>query len=398
MAARQIAGEGIQDDYWSRTLHTINDDALTNTGALRHARGIETDISNGMSLLNALQTRKVPNDLVEHVQAILSAINEGWFVNPRGPRLTYSKTQHASMHRVASRAPWLIEIQSEASEFESYRLKFMPERGYSFGVRPLPNLAIEATNISNRLSRLPLEHVAGEITVALWLQIMKDTQARARQINDQIECLSQEWMWDRTHQLCDQVDRLRQFDCMHLLHEYVSTTRNRHLDRFEAKLLDDVRYRHLPVDLYESRLTAERQRQADEARAGWALNYSLIGQLAAILDGVTSYHRGTLARRLTQESKGQFRLQRSTMNSNGLVIELRHQYEIGHGTCSTPFRLVNYCLALADEVRTAEPSFEAFLYACDRAYDRIKDLEEPTGEIAPLRRLQRPDDFDDAAA
>lgn len=379
-------------------MHTINTDALTNTSALRLARGVATDIANGGCLVDALRTRKVPDDLTGHVEAILSAVAQGWFVAPRGPQLTFSKTQHASMHRLASRAPWLIDVQSEASVFETYRLKFMPERGYSFGVRPLPNLAIEATNISNRLSRLPLEHVAGEITVDLWLQIMKDTQARARQIRDQIECLSQEWMWDLTHPLNNQVDRLRQFDCMHLLHEYVSTTRNRLLDRFEAKLLDEVRYRHLPVDLYESRLTAERQRQADEARAGWALNYSLIGQLAAILDGVASYHQGTLARRLTQESKGQFRLQRSAMNRNGLVIELRHQYEIGQGKCSTPFSLVNYCLALADEVRTAEPAFEAYLNACDRAYDRIKDLEEPTGETAPLRRLQRPDDFDDAAA
>jgi hypothetical protein len=399
MAARQRESEINHLAYWSTAMHSIDVDALTNASALRIARGVEIDRTKGLSLLEAFQRREVPDNLVRSVQAITQAVAGGWFEIPRGPGMTFSKTQHASLTSLAARAPWLIEIQSEATTFEAYRSKFTPERGYSFGVRPMPNIANEAKNISNRLCRLPIDHITGEITVDLWVQILNDTQARVRQIRALIECLSQEWMWEATHALDTQIARLRQFDCTHILHEYVSTTRNRHLDRFESKLLDDVKHRGLAVEQYEARVSAERQRQDDEARSGWMSNYKLIGQLAAILDGVSSYHQGTLSRRIKRESGGQFRLQRSSLNSEALSIELRYQYEVGQSfKFDTPFKLVNYCLALADEIQVAEPVFEDYLSACDRAYERIKDLTEPTNAITPSARRQRPDDFDEAAA
>lgn len=380
-------------------MHTIIVEALTNESALLYARRVDLDTKNGFDLSDAIQRRAVPADLVDHVRYIAGAIASGWFEVPRGPDLTFSKAQHAKMRQLASRAPWLDEIHSEALAFEDFRFNFIPRRGISFGVKSIPDIASEAFAIRNRLSRLPLEHETGEITVPLWIQVLSDTQERAIQVRAQIECLSSEWMWDQAHSLGEQVARLRQFGCIHLLAEYISTTRNRNIDRFEMRLLDDVRYRNLPVSEYESRLAAERQRQIDEARAVWELNFKLIRQLASILDGASSFHQGTLSRRLKQESNGQFRLQRSTLYANALTIEIRYQYEVGNTfRFATPFLLVNFCLALADEIETVEPEFEDYLRACERAYARIKDMEAPTAVVSTQQRKRRPDDIEGAAA
>lgn len=379
-------------------MHAINSEALTNSTALIHARRVDLDTKAGLDFHESILRRQVPTDFVSQVTDIIKAISAGWFEIPRGVDLTFSKDQHGRLRQMASRAPWLIEIQAEALAFEDFRLKFAPKRGNSFGVKPIPDVAKEAAAVSNKLSRLPLEHATGEITVVLWVQILRDTQARAQQIRALIECLSLEWMWDEHYPLAEQVERLRQFDCMHLLAEYISGTRNRHLDRFEVKLLDDVKHRHLPVTEYEARLAAEHKRRNDEARASWLTNFELIRRLAAILDGVTTYHHATVSRRLKQESNGQFRLQRSPMNG-ALAIEIRYQYEVGHTyKFETPFLLVNYCLALADELEAVEPEFERYLEACDRAYARVKELEavEDEGQRHPAKR--RPDDIEGAAA
>ncbi|MGE8063939.1 hypothetical protein [Pseudomonas sp. NPDC089569] len=379
-------------------MQAINSAALTNIAALIHARTVNLDIKAGLDFCESVHRRQVPGEYVSQVDEIIKAIAAGWFEIPRGVDLTFSKDQYGRLRQMASRAPWVIEIQSEALAFEEFRFNFRPKGGKSFGVKSIPDMAEEAAVVGNRLSRLPLEHAAGEITVELWLQILQDTQARAQQIRLQIECLSLEWMWNPHFTLTQQVARLRQFDCMHLLAEYISETRNRHLDRFEGKLLDTVKHRNLPVTEYEMQLAIELKRRHDEARATWLKNFALIKRLAAILDGVTTYHHATLSRRLKQESKGEFRLQRSPMNG-ALAIEIRYQYEVGHTyKFETPFLLVNYCLALADELEGVEPEFERYLEASDRAHARVKDLEtaESDGQRHPATR--RPDDIEGAAA
>ncbi|MDF9778838.1 hypothetical protein [Pseudomonas baetica] len=379
-------------------MHLINSEALTNSTALIHARRVDLDTKAGLDFRESIRRRQVPTTLVSQVTDIIKAIAAGWFEIPRGVDLTFSKDQHGRLRQMAARAPWLIEIQSEASAFEEFRLQFASDRGNSFGVKPIPDVGKEAAAVSNRLSRLPLEHAAGEITVEIWVQILRDTQSRAEQIRGMIQCLSLEWMWNPHYPLEQQVERLRQFDCMHLLAEYISGTRNRHLDRFEVKLLDAVKHRHLPVTEYEERLAAEHKRRDDEARASWLTNFELIRRLAGILDGLTTYHQATVSRRLNQESNGQFRLQRSSMNG-ALAIEIRYQYEVGHTyKFETAFLLVNYCLALADEIENLDPVFERYLEACDRAYGRVKVLEaaEQDGHRQPAKR--RPDDIEGEAA
>lgn len=377
----------------------INTGALTNHVAMRYARRICTDLEKGISLDQALTARCVPCEVQADLAAITSAIAAGWFAVPRGPKLTYSKTQHGSLTRLTERAPWLHDLLADATAFEAMRATLKPNNGPGFGVERLPNLEADALAARTRLTRLPLDHSAGELTLEFWVQILHDTQAQAAYIRNRIECLSPPWMWDANYPLRLQVAQLKAHDCLDLLHAFISTTRNRCLDRFERKLLDEVRYRSLSVIDYAKRWGAEIQRREEEAKAQWTENYRLIRRLAAMLDGVTSYHQASLTRRLRLESNGAFRLQRSGTNRNELIVEVLHQFCIGQSVkLESPFMLVNYCLALADEIETTAATFLAYLDACDRAYRRIKDLAEPDQTVSTHPQRRRADDFDTAAA
>lgn len=353
--------------------------SLTNRAAMRFARRILRDIESGMTLDQALSSRDVPSSLTGDLRAIMDAITAGWFAIPQGPDLTYSRQQHGRLSSLSSQAPWLVELLDEARTFEAVRSMRGPAGGKAFGVRSLPNFLADAQGAGTRLARLPREHTANEITLDLWVQILVDTQSVAIDIRRHMECLGPSWMWNPSHQLSEQIERLKSFNCLHLLVPYLSTTRNRSVDTFELKLLKDVQYRGLETCEYLRRLDVEHQRRIDEEHLGWLERFALIRRLASILEGVTSYHHGTLTRRLKQESKGSFRLQRSEMGEGGLVVEVQSQYWVGQAAnLETGFQLVNYCLALADEIEQCAPVFTDYLSACARAHERIKNLSEPT--------------------
>ncbi|EPV8691112.1 hypothetical protein M1V28_31710 (plasmid) [Pseudomonas aeruginosa] len=344
--------------------------ALGNMEAMPYARRVAIDSAAGIPITCSIVARKVPTELAEHVTAILVAVDEGWFMIPDGPDLTYSKRQFGMMSRCAERSPWLRSVINQARVFERAVAPLKaPSPG--FGVDKLPNWLTLATNACHRLHRLPLEHQARTVTVALFLQCLQDSQSYAGLLQREMECFTPEWMWDASYPLAEQVQRITRMECMHYLKPYVSTTRNRSLGTFEQRLLQDVQYHGLSIDAYQSRMQAEEMRLTREAEASWALNFSLIRRLASILDGATSYHHGTLTRRLRAESNGAFKLIRST--SGEMTLEIRYQYELGRGKgYSTPFQLVNYCLALADELEKASPTFTDYLDASDRASRRLE--------------------------
>ncbi|MGP0171201.1 hypothetical protein ACSVIJ_04885 [Pseudomonas sp. NCHU5208] len=351
----------------------IDVSALGNMDAMPYARRVARDLGAGMPIANSLAKRKVPTDLALAVRCILSAVSEGWFILPDGRDLTYSKRQFGLLWRCAERSPWLRSVVTRARDFET---AIQPLRAPypGFGVERLPNWLVLASNACHRLQRLPIEHQAGAVTVALFIQCLRDSQSYAELLLTEMECFAPAWMWDESHSLADQVSRLSQMGCLHHLTAYVSTSRNRSLTSFERRLLDQVKYRSLAIESYLSQVNAEEERKRREAEESWLLNYSLIRRLAAILDEATSYHHGTLTRRLRGESNGAFRLIRS-MNGE-MTVEVRHQYEVGRGMgYQTPFQLVNFCLALADELETAQPTFSAYLDACDKACRRIKNAE-----------------------
>jgi hypothetical protein len=185
---------------------------------------------------------------------------------------------------------------------------------------------------------------------------------------------------------------------MHLLLDYVSATRNRYIDTFERKLLEDVHYRGLKLSEYEHRWAAEQLRRVEEQQAHWKEVFGLVRRLAAVLDGVKTYNQSALTKRLRKESNGAFQLQRSDLNRNSLAVEVKHNYWVGQSAnLQTGFELVNYCLALADEIEKESPTFSGYLSACDRTKTRMACLVEPSIDTAhPTRRPL--DDFDAVAA
>lgn len=351
----------------------IDTAALTNREALRYARNVARDLSAGMSLDAALAHRAVPESLRNAVGLIIEANNAGWFPLPAGKGLTYSLRQFGTLRHYSAKAPWLHALIETAERFEGRREQLQPV-DRAFGVVALPNWLTEARNAHLRLSRLPLEHVAGGITVELWLRVLQDTQQAALRMRQEMECLSPEWMWDASHSLSEQIARIFSMDCAYLLKAYVSTTRNRHLDHFEAKLLEQIQYHGLSVTIYEQKLREERARRHAEAESSWRLNYQLIHRLASILENITTYHHGTVSRRLKAESNGAFRIVRHGLDGD-FAVEIRHQYEIGRGQrLISPFMLVNYCLALSDAIEGQPPTFSAYLDACAAASARVQSI------------------------
>lgn len=379
-------------------MQTIPTSALTNRAAMSYARRVCNDLATGVTLAESLTNRNVPGSLIQDLSLILDSVAAGWFEVPQGPDLSYSKAQHARLTNLSRCAPWLIRLEIDAKAFEEVRATRAPAGGKAFGVRSLPDYLEDARRASTRLARLPRDHAAGEITLELWAQVLLDTQSVAADLRNQMTCLAPSWMWDPLHPMPEQLDRLTAFNCQHLITSYVSTTRNRNVDPFEGKLLEDVRYRGLSTTEYEQRWDAEQSRRIDEDQSRWRHRFGLIRNLASLLDGATTYHQGTLNRRLKQESKGQFRLQRSQLVQGGLVIEVEPNFHIGQtAELESVFLLVNYCLALADGVEECPPEFLAYLEACDRALDRIKDLVTPdAAEPRPLSRSV--DDIDTQAA
>lgn len=354
---------------------------LTSRPAMRFAGRVLTDLASGASMDSVLHRRRVPADTQAAVNSIVQAHLAGWFPVPSGRDLTYSKAQFNRLTEHTSAAPWVVSVQSKAQVFEAWRSRHTPLGGYAFAVEQLPDLRHAAQAAGTRLPRLPIDHRAGQITLELWVQILQDTYSTVAGIEAQITALQVDWMWDPGGDLQAQISRLQAHGCIHLLPAYVSTTRNRRLDRFERQLLDDVRYRGRSVEYYKHQHAVHTQALAEEARDHWTTVYAQVCQLADALDEARSFKLGPLNRHLTQASSGRFRVRRSEANSEELVADLSSAFSLGAGLrLHTPFGLAMYCQALADAIPRDDPSFDAFYGASTRALERVRSLVAEGGE------------------
>lgn len=354
---------------------------LTSRPAMRFTGRVLTDLASGASMDSVLHRRRVPPDTQAAVSAIIQAHLAGWFPVPAGRDLTYSKSQFNRLTEHTSAAPWVLSAKSKAQMFEAWRSRHTPLGGYAYAVEQLPDLLHAAQAAGTRLPRLPIDHRAGEITLELWVQILQDTYNTVAAIDAQITALQVEWMWNPDGDLQAQVRRLQVHGCIHLLPAFVSTTRNRRLDRFERQLLDDVRYRGRSVEYYKHQLTAHTQALAEEARDHWSKVYDQVYQLADALDEARSFKIGPLNRYLRQVSSGRFRIRRSLASSQAMVADLSNAFSLGAGLrLDTPFELAMYCQALADAIPKDDPSFDAFYGASERALKRVRSLLAEAGD------------------
>lgn len=375
-------------------MQTINEAALTNRAAMAFARKMQTNLRAGDSIAIAMSNRRVPDELSADVRAIISAVTQGWFLIPNGMEDSYSASQFWPLHTLLANALWVQHLEADAVLFEATRAKHAPVGGRGFGVECIPSFVDEARAVANRMARLPIEHRPGEITLLLWVQILKDSQAKAKWIRKRMECLRPKWMWDPAEALEVQVKRLQEYGCADLIRPFISTTRNRWIDRFEARLLDKVR-RGMSVEAYERQLATEHTRRTEEAREHWMRNYQLITQAAHILDGISSFTQGAVTRRLRAASGGAFKLLKTTSSKQPLALVLNHNFEISQEGIDTPFLMMNFVMALCDALEGADATVYAYIDACASASECVKALSEARTISRVV--IRRPDDIDTAA-
>lgn len=377
-------------------MQTINEAALTNRAAMAFARKMQTNLRAGDSIAIAMSKRCVPDELSADVREIISAVTQGWFLIPNGMDDSYSASQFCPLHTLLANALWVQHLEADAVSFEAARAKHAPDGGRGFGVECIPSFIDEARAVANRMARMPIEHRPGEITLLLWVQILKDSQAKAIWIRKRMECLRPKWMWDPAEALEVQVKRLQEYGCADLIRPFISTTRNRWIDRFEARLLDKVR-RGMSVEAYERQLATEHTRRTDEAREHWMTNYQLITQAAHIFDGLASFSQGAVTRRLRAVSGGAFKLLKTTSIKQPLALVLKHNFEISQAGVDTPFLMMNFVMALCDALDGADATIYAYIDACGTALERVKAMTEPDAQAISRIGSRRPDDIDTAA-
>jgi len=379
-------------------MQTINKAALTNRAAMAFARKMQTNLRAGESIAIAMSNRRVPDELSDDVRAIISAVTQGWFLIPNGMDDSYSASQFWPLHTLLANTLWVQHLEAEAVSFEASRAKHAPAGGRGFGVECVPSFVDEARAVANRMARMPIEHGPGEITLLLWVQILQDSQAKAKWIRKRMECLRPKWMWDPAEPLEVQVNRLQEYGCADLIRQFISSTRNRWIDRFEARLIDKIR-RGMSVEAYERQLATEHTRRTDEAREHWMANYQLITQAAHIFDGLSSFTQGAVTRRLRAKSGGAFKLLKCTSSKQPLALVLNHNFEINQEGIDTPFLMMNFVMALRDALEGADATIYAYIDACASAAKRVKAMCEYEYEARTISRvvIRRPDDIETAA-
>ena len=377
-------------------MQTINGAALTNRAAMGFARRVLTNLRAGEAIATAMSNRCVPDVLSCDVRTIIGAVSQGWFLIPNGIDDSYSASQFWPLHALLANASWVQHLEAEAIVFEAARAEHAPIGGRGFGVESIPSFVDEAQAVAKRMARMPIEHRPGEITLILWVQILQDSQSKAQWIRNRMECLRPEWMWDTAQPLEIQVNRLLEYGCADLIRQFISTTRNRWIDRFETRLIDKVR-RGMSVDEYERQLAAEQMRRADEAREHWKSNYQLITQAAHIFDGLASFSQGAVTRRLRAVSGGAFKLLKTTSIKQPLALVLKHNFEISQAGVDTPFLMMNFVMALCDALDGADATIYAYIDACGTALERVKAMTEPDAQAISRIGSRRPDDIDTAA-
>lgn len=377
-------------------MQTIDGTALTNRAAMCFARRVQADLRNGEAVADAMSNRWVPADLAADVITIIESVSQGWFLIPTGMNDSYSSTQFWPLHGLLDKAPWVQQLQADAAAFEARRAGLAPKGGRAFGVESIPSFLDEANAVAKRMPRMPCGHQTGEITLLLWVQILQDSQAKTQWIRNRMECLRPEWMWDPAQPLNVQLKRLLAYGCEDMLKQFISTTRNRWVDRFETRLLDRVR-RGMSVEEYEQQLSVEETRKADEAREHWTLNYQLITQAANIFDGLSSFTQGAVTRRLRAVSGGEFKLLTKPSATQPLGLVLRHNFEISQDGVDTPFLMMNFVIALSDALKGADATIYAYIDACGAASEQVKAMKESEAWKTSFTCSRRPDDIETAA-
>ncbi|WP_042955141.1 hypothetical protein [Pseudomonas sp. G5(2012)] len=340
----------------------------------------------------AIASRRSSKDLPRPghigVEAVLDAIEGGWFELPAGRNLCYTQSQYFRLANLVQCLPAVTGVQERSRAWSATKRQQLGDRfTFVFGLpNTLPDIEQRARGLPYGGPRRPLEFTAGKYQAIDLLQWLQDAVAITDQLNALMDALEPQFMFDTQVDIEQQVAHLAAHGQVHYLDKYLYALRRRFLWREDERWLREVKAGAISISEFDARVAARDGYREQENRSHWMSVYERIRQLASYLEHTGSYHHGTLTRRLRERFGRSARLLREH-SSGGLILELDGGPSVGSGQqLEDGVALVNFVCALADLVKGTPPDVHCYFAAVDQASSRLNAASSPS--MAVVRRIE----------
>ncbi|MFL1481070.1 hypothetical protein [Pseudomonas grimontii] len=343
-------------------------------------------IAAAIAYRKSKEERPRPGD--HRVEAVLTAIEGGWFELPAGRDLCYTHSQYSRTANLVQNLPAVTNVQERSRSWSAMKRQQLGD-GFSF-VFGLPNTLPDIVQRTRGLPyggpRRPLEFIAGRFRAVDLLQWLQDAVAIATQLNGLMDALEPEFMFDAQADIEKQVNHLAAHGQIHYLDKYLYALRRKFLWREEERWLREVKAGSISIREFDARVAARDGQREDDNRRHWLTVYEKIRQLASFLQYTGTYHHGTLTRRLRERFGRSVRLLREH-SSGGLTLELDGGPSLGSGQQLEDGKvLVNFVCALADFVKGTPPHVHSYFAAVEKASTQLNPAFTPP--TAMKRRIE----------
>jgi len=344
-------------------------------------------ISAAIAYQRSKEERPRPGD--DRVEAVLDAIEGGWFELPAGRNQCYTHSQYFRTANLVQNLPAVTSVQERSRSWSVMKRQQLGDRfSFVFGLpNTLPDIVQRARGLPYGGPRRPLEFTAGKYRAIDLLQWLQDAVAITAQLNALMDALDPEFMFDTQVDVAQQVAHLAAHGQMQYLDKYLYALRRRFLWREDERWLREVKAGAISISEFDARVAARDGQREQDNRSHWLSVYERIRQLSNFLEHTGSYHHGTLTRRLRERFGRSVRLLREH-SSGGLILELEGGPSVGSGQkLEDGLALVKFVCALADEVAVTPPDVHCYFAAVDQASTR---LNAPTSSpsMAVARRIE----------
>lgn len=356
-------------------MHKINREALTCLTSLLSAK---------------LHLKAGTHATDPNISVVIEAVSAGWFQIPAGREGAYTKRQFERFGERFAAAPWVKDTQAKAATFDQVLRKQLGHRydRVFAGGKKLTSPRTQANALPYSIARMPLWFEAGAFTSELLVSSLEDTQVICRRIQAEMRALEPAWVLAESVDPAALHEHLRLTECLHLLLPIMAATHPTYLPTEHRNWLWQVQTGVLSIREYIARVERQEQQHADQVRAAWLARFARIQTLASTLDGLSSYHQATITRRIKTASMG-FKVVRKGVS---VVIDLGDLHEVGaRHSLADGFELVNFVLALDQELAGTQPNWHHYHAAECRANAKIERMRAEIEQESPARHLR--DDF-----
>ncbi len=340
---------------------------------LREEHTTDAVISAAIAYRRSKEEPTRPGD--SQIEAVLDAIEGGWFELPAGRNLCYTHSQYFRAANLVQNLPVVTNVQERSRSWSAMKRHQLGDRfSFVFGLpNTLPDIVQRARGLPYGGPRRPLEFTAGTYRAIDLLQWLQDAVAITAQLNALMDALEPEFMFETQVDIEQQVAHLAAHGQMHYLDKYLYALRRKFLWREDERWLREVKAGAISITEFDARVAARDGQRLHDNRSHWLTVYERIRQLASYLEHTGTYHHGTLTRRLRERFGRSVRLHREHSSGGaGLILELDDGPRIGTGQkLEDGLALVTFVCALADEVKETPPDVHCYFAAVDRASSRL---------------------------